>query len=70
MAASVPSSVIALDGVPGIKIICTLLVMIIILMNIFFLEFIEVIVARIDEAVKEYSRQFDTLMTMLKEQVL
>jgi hypothetical protein len=27
------------------------------------------VVARIDETVKEYSRQFDTLMFMLKEQV-
>lgn len=27
------------------------------------------VVQRIDEAVKEYSRQFDTLMHMLKEQV-
>jgi hypothetical protein len=29
----------------------------------------EAVVARIDETVKEYGRQFDTLMVMLKEQV-
>jgi hypothetical protein len=29
----------------------------------------EAVVARIDETVKEYSRQFDALMFMLKEQV-
>lgn len=31
--------------------------------------FTEYVVSRIDEAVKEYSAQFDKLMFMLKEQV-